>query len=696
MNREAKIKELISQMTLEEKVSQLFYKSPAIERLGIPEYNWWNECLHGVARAGVATVFPQAIALAATFDDALVGRIADAISDEARAKYNEAIKQGNRGQYWGLTFWTPNINIFRDPRWGRGQETYGEDPYLTSQIGLALVRGLQGKDPENLKLAACAKHFAVHSGPEKERHTFNAVVSKKDLWETYLPAFKALVDGGVESVMGAYNRIYGEPCCASNFLLKDILRGRWNFKGHVVSDCWAIRDFHEYHKITNSPEESAALALNAGCDLNCGCTYPMLTVAFKKGLVSEETINTALERVLRTRFKLGMFDPPGAGKYGKLGRKIINCEKHRKLALMAAEKSIVLLKNDNGILPLDSSPKKINVDGPAAANAHTLFGNYYGVSSHFITILEGLGEKVKDKFGINLEYRQGCLMYGENSKTLAVYGEANIADIVIAVMGLDGAIEGEEGDAIASDSNGDRDTIELPAWQLKYLQKIREIGKKIILVLTGGSPVAFPEDIADAVIFTWYPGESGGKAVADIIFGDVVPSGKLPITFPASTSQLPPYNDYSMKGRTYRYMTEKPLYPFGFGLSYTKFRFDSINFSSNELSAGDCVKVKVTVTNIGKWDAEEVVQLYISRDNRGENEPFTSLKGFQRVFIPAGRSKTVEFDLFSTFFETINADGENMLIPGSYTIIASDAAPVPVSVEKGASVPVSKKIMINL
>jgi len=703
MNREAKIKELISQMTLEEKVSQLFYKSPAIERLGIPEYNWWNECLHGVARAGVATVFPQAIALAAAFDEGLVYRIADAVSDEARAKYNEAVKQGNRGQYWGLTFWTPNINIFRDPRWGRGQETYGEDPYLTSRIGSMLVLGLQGTDPENhLKLAACAKHYAVHSGPEKERHTFNAVVSKKDLFETYLPAFEALVNHGVESVMGAYNRIFGEPCCASNFLLKDILRERWNFKGHVVSDCWAIRDFHEYHKITNSPEESAALALNAGCDLNCGCTYPMLTVAFKKGLVSEEAINTALERLLRTRFKLGMFDPPGKGKYGKLGRKVINCKKHRKLALEAAEKSIVLLKNDNGILPLDSSPKKINIEGPAAANAHTLFGNYYGVSSRFITILEGLGEKVKDKFGINLEYRQGCLMYGENSKSLAFYGEANAADVVIAVMGLDGAIEGEEGDAIASDSNGDRDTIELPAWQLKYLQKIREAGKKIILVLTGGSPIAFPEDIADAVIFAWYPGESGGKAVADIIFGDVVPSGKLPITFPASTNQLPPYKDYSMKGRTYRYMTEKPLYPFGFGLSYTSFHFDSMDLSSymvdrySDQTFSGCIKAKVTVTNIGKRDAEEVVQLYISRDDRGEDEPIASLKGFRRVLIPAGKSKTVEFDLFSTFFESVNANGERILIPGSYTIFASDAAPVPVSVEKGAPAPVSKKIMINL
>jgi len=695
MSHETKIKELISQMTLEEKVSQLLYKSPAIERLGIPEYNWWNECLHGVARAGIATVFPQAIAMAATFDDELVEQIATAISDEARAKHNEAVKQGNRGQYWGLTFWTPNINIFRDPRWGRGQETYGEDPCLTSRIGLAMVRGLQGKDTENLKLAACAKHFAVHSGPEKERHTFNAIVSKKDLWETYLPAFKALVDGGVESVMGAYNRTLNEACCASNFLLKDILRGRWKFKGHVVSDCWAIRDFHEYHKITNAPEESAALALNAGCDLNCGCTYPMLTVARKKGLVSEEAINTALERLLRTRFKLGMFDPPGSGKYGKLGRKVINCEKHKKLALKAAEKSIVLLKNDNDLLPLNSNPKNITVVGPSSANAHALFGNYYGVSPRFITILEGLGDKVKDKFGINLEYRQGCLMYSENSKTLAAYGEANATDFIIAVMGLDGAIEGEEGDAIASDSNGDRDTIELPSWQLNYLRKVREAGKKIILVLTGGSPIAFPEDIADAVIFAWYSGESGGKAVADIIFGDTVPSGKLPITFPASTSQLPPYADYSMKGRTYRYMTEKPLYPFGFGLSYTTFRFDSITLSSSSLSAGGFVKAAVAVTNTGKRDADEVVQIYISKEGRSEDEPLLSLKDFRRVFIPAGKTKKIEFVLPSSAFETVNSDGEYRLISGSYHITAANSAPVAVSVEKGAIIPVLAKITIN-
>lgn len=695
MDRENKIKELISQMTLEEKVSQLSHKSAAIPRLGVPEYNWWNECLHGVARAGVATVFPQAIALAATFDDALVKQIAEAISDEARAKYNEAIKQGNRGQYWGLTFWTPNINIFRDPRWGRGQETYGEDPYLTSRIGVALVQGLQGDDPENLKLAACAKHYAVHSGPEKDRHTFNAIVSKKDLWETYLPAFKALVEAGVESVMGAYNRTLDEACCASNLLIKEILRGKWGFKGHFVSDCWAIRDFHEYHKITNSPEESAALALNAGCDLNCGCTYPMLTVAHKKGLVTEDTINLALERLLRTKFKLGMFDSPESGKWGKLGREVINCEKHRQLSLKAAEKSIVLLKNDNNLLPLDSSPKNMVVAGPAAANAHTLFGNYYGVSSRFTTILEGLADKTRDMFGINMDYRQGCLMYSENSRSLVHYGEANISDIVICVMGLDGAIEGEEGDAIASDSNGDRNTIELPSWQLKFLQAVRNAGKKIILVLTGGSPIAVPENLADAIIFAWYPGESGGKAVADIIFGDTVPSGKLPITFPASTEQLPSYEDYSMKGRTYRYMTEKPLYPFGFGLSYTGFRFDSIKLSADTVSAGGSVKASVTVSNTGKYDADEVVQIYVSKDERSADEPITSLRGFRRIFIPAGKSETVEFELPASAFESVNREGEYVLLPGSYTVTAADAAPVSVAVEKGAPAPVSAKIKVN-
>ncbi|MDR0730432.1 MAG: glycoside hydrolase family 3 C-terminal domain-containing protein [Treponema sp.] len=700
MDREARIKELVSRMTLEEKVSQLSFTSAAIPRLGIPEYNWWNECLHGVARAGVATVFPQAIALGATFDESLIQEIAGAISDEARAKYNEAIAQGNRGQYWGLTFWTPNINIFRDPRWGRGQETSGEDPFLTGRIGAALVRGLQGEDPEHLKTAACAKHFAVHSGPEKLRHTFDAVVSRKDLFETYLPAFKALVDAGVESVMGAYNRTLGEPCCGSTLLLKEILRGSWGFKGHVVSDCWAIQDFHQNHKVTSSPEESAALALNAGCDLNCGCTYPELTVSYRKGLVSMEAIDRALTRLLRTRFKLGMFDPPAEDRWAGLDRSVINCEKHRDLARRAALESIVLLKNGklkNGanLLPLDSSPKGILLVGPGAANAHTLFGNYYGLSPHFVTILEGMAAKVRDKFGISIEYRQGCLQYDQNHPSNVPFGVSGSTDLVIAVFGLDGAMEGEEGDAIASDSNGDRDRIELPPWQLAYLRKLRDEGKPVVLILTGGSPIAIPDDIADAIIFAWYPGERGGEAVADIIFGDAVPSGKLPITFPASTEQLPPYEDYSMKGRTYRYMTEKPLYPFGFGLSYTEFRFTGLELSSKTLVPGGSLDVRVELSNTGSRDAQDVIQLYISREDRTGDEPLCSLRDFRRVLVPAGKAVSVNFHLASSAFESVNARGEQVLLPGLYRISAADAAPLPVSGERGAPAPLGELITVQ-
>jgi len=695
MTREERIKDLISKMTLKEKVSQLLYDSPAVSRLGIPEYNWWNECLHGVARAGLATIFPQAIALAATFDEDFVQSVADAISDEARAKYNEAIKMGNRGQYWGLTFWTPNINIFRDPRWGRGQETYGEDPYLTGRIGLAFMRGLQGDDPENLKTAACAKHYAVHSGPEKLRHTFDAVVSKKDLFETYLPAFKALVENGVESVMGAYNRTLGEPCNGSTYLLKDILRGRWKFKGHVVSDCWAINDFHEHHKVTKSPEESAAMALNAGCDLNCGCTFPHLTVSCEKGLVTEEAIDTALGRLLMTRFKLGMFDPPEKSRWASLGRESINSQNHKRLALEAAQKSMVLLKNENNLLPLDSSAKKILLIGPGAANINTLLANYYGVTSELITYLEGLGEKIRDKYAVNLEYRQSCLQYGENNASNVAFGIANLPDVIIAVFGLDNAMEGEEGDAIASDSNGDRDYIELPPWQLAYLRNVRQFGKPVILVLTGGSPIAVPEDIADAIIFAWYSGEQGGRALADIIFGDTVPSGKLPLTFPASTSQLPPYENYSLKGRTYRYMTEKPLWPFGFGLSYTTFRFDSCEVSSPAVSKGEKIKVRVKVTNTGKRGAEEVIQLYITKEDRHEDDPLFSLKAFRRIYIGSGQSICAEFELEDTAFETINAEGESVLVPGAYTVIAANAAPVPAALEKGAARPVSAKVTVK-
>jgi beta-glucosidase len=693
--REAKIKDLVSTMTLEEKVSQLSYTSPAIPRLGIPEYNWWNECLHGVARSGLATVFPQAIALAATFDEGFVREVATAISDEARAKYNEAIKRGNRGQYWGLTFWTPNINIFRDPRWGRGQETYGEDPYLTGRIGLSFMKGLQGDDPEQLKVAACAKHFAVHSGPEKLRHEFDAQVSPKDLFETYLPAFKVLVENGVESVMGAYNRTLGEPCCGSTFLLKEVLRERWQFKGHVVSDCWAIRDFHENHKVTASPEESAARALNAGCDLNCGCTYPMLTVSYQKGLVNEAAIDTALTRLLRTRFKLGMFDPADEDPYAALDGSVINCEKHRNLALEAARRSIVLLRNDNDLLPLKDSIKKLLVIGPGAANTNALLANYYGISPRLVTILEGVAEKIRGRFDMNMDYHQGCMMYDENHNTGWTVGMAEAADAVIAVFGLDNAMEGEEGDVIASDSKGDRDYLELPPWQLAYLRALKSRGKPLILVLTGGSPIALPDDIADAILFAWYPGEMGGTAVADIIFGDVVPSGKLPITFPSSTSQLPPYEDYAMQGRTYRYMREKPLYPFGFGLSYTQFRFDSLRLSREVITADEDIDALVTLTNTGARDADEVVQVYIIKDERGEEEPAASLRAFKRVFVPAGASVPLAFKLPASAFESITSTGESVLVPGAYTVLVSDAAPMPVAREKGAAAPVRAAIRVQ-
>lgn len=681
-------------MTLEEKVSQLTYTSAAIPRLGIPEYNWWNECLHGVARAGLATVFPQAIALAATFDEDFVGRVASAISDEARAKYNEAVKRGNRGQYWGLTFWTPNVNIFRDPRWGRGQETYGEDPYLTGRIGLAFMKGLQGDDPDRLKVAACAKHFAVHSGPENLRHVFDAHVSKKDLFETYLPAFKLLVENGVEAVMGAYNRTLGEPCCGSFYLLKEILRDKWGFKGHVVSDCWAVRDFHENHKVTATPEASASLALSAGCDLNCGCTYPALTAAYKQGLVTEEQIDTALTRILRTRFKLGMFDKPKEDRYANLNGDIVNCEKHRQLALEAAQKSIVLLKNDNGFLPLKASVKKILVMGPAAANIHVLLGNYHGVNSRLITILEGLVEKTRDRFDLTIDYHQACMMYDENHNTGWTVGMAESADAVIAVFGLDNALEGEEGDAIASDFKGDRKYIELPPWQLEYLRALKNRGKPVVLVLTGGSAVAVPEDIADAILYAWYPGERGGTAVADVIFGDVSPSGRLPITIPASTDQLPPYEDYSMRSRTYRYMKEKPLFPFGFGLSYTTFRFDSIELSEKSIAVGGSVTVSVTVSNTGARDADESVQIYIIKDDRADDEPIATLRAFKRASIPAGKSADVVFNLTSSDFNSVSVDGESVLVPGSYTVIAADAAPLAVSVEKGASKPIQVKINV--
>jgi len=693
--REKEIKALISSMTVEEKVSQMLHDSPSVDRLGIPAYNWWSECLHGVARAGAATVFPEPIGLAATFDTELAQKEAECISDEARAKYNESINAGVRTQYRGLTFWTPNINIFRDPRWGRGQETYGEDPLLTGSMGKAIVRGLQGSDPDHLKVAACAKHFAVHSGPESERHTFNAVVSKKDLWETYLPAFKTLVDAGVEAVMGAYNRTLGEPCCGSTFLLKDTLRTKWGFKGHVVSDCWAVRDFHENHKVTQTPAQSAALAINNGCDLNCGCTYTAAVEAVRSGLLDEKKIDESLFRLFRTRAKLGMFDSKKDDPYRNLGAKDIDTPSHRKLAKQAAAESIVLLKNKNNLLPLSSKPKHVLVIGPSAANIQILLGNYYGLNPHLVTILEGMTQKAAEMPGITLDYTLGCSMYAPNTNNGWTVGMAENADVVIACFGLDNAMEGEEGESVASENKGDRTHIELPQWQSEYLKALHDRGTPVVLVLTGGAPIAFNPDFADAVLFAWYPGEEGGNAVADVIFGKTVPSGHLPVTFPKSTDDLPPYADYAMKGRTYRYMEKEPLYPFAFGLSYTTFAFTNLQISVQELSAHEQAALSVHVINTGKFDGEEVVQLYVAKKDRNETDPVCSLRAFTRVSLKQGEEKLVPFTLDAGMFESISEEGESVLVPGTYVVTVAEAAPIPSSRKLGAAVPVSREIQIR-
>lgn len=685
------IKLMLEKMSLEEKVSLMLYESKAVPSCGIPEYNWWNEALHGIGRAGYATVFPQTIGLAATFDTELALEEYTAISDEARAKYNIWQSMKQNGQYQGLTFWTPNINILRDPRWGRAQETFGEDPYLTSQMGVAAVRGLQGDDKENLKTAACAKHFAVHSGPEKTRHTYNAEPSKKDLWETYLPAFKALVDEGVESVMGAYQRLYGEPCCGSKFLLVDILRNKWNFKGHVVSDCWAIQDFHMNHKVTSSPAESAALAINNGCDLNCGCTYISAVEAVKKGLVSEEKIDESVTRLLMTRFKLGMFD--NKTKWDDLGPETIDSQKHRDIARKVAAESVVLLKNKNGLLPLKNERQKIMVMGPAADSVKVMLGNYYGLNSRVSTILEGLVGKLKDRPLVNLDYTPGCGMYAPSKQKGWTLGMAESADVVVACFGLDGMMEGEEGEAVET-TKGDRDAIELPEWQEEYLRGIHERGTPVVLVLTGGSAISFNPDFADAILFAWYGGEEGGNAIADVIFGDEVPSGHLPMTFPKSTADLPDFEDYSLAGRTYRFAQKEPLFPFGFGLSYVQWKFDGgVEVKKSEVAQKDVeVKVNVKVENTGALDSACVVQLYVKRENAPKDEPLCTLRKFQKVKIAAGKTAELSFVLDAKDFESFDSDGNAFVAGGKYTIIAGDSSPSECSQKLGAAKPFTATI----
>lgn len=678
LSHSERIEALIDAMTVEEKITQLMNSSPAIPRLGIKEYDWWNECLHGVARNGRATVFPQPIGLAATFDDALALRVATAISDEARAKFNIAQAMNNYSKYSGLSFWTPNVNIFRDPRWGRGMETYGEDPFLTSKMGLSFVKGLQGDDSAYLKSAACAKHFAVHSGPEELRHEFDVIPTKKDLYETYLPAFKTLViDGKVESVMGAYNRVYGDPACGSELLLKDILRDEWGFEGHVVSDCGAIADFWRDHKVTPDAASSAALAIKTGTDLNCGNTYEALGEALEKGLVTAEDLNVALRRMLRSRMKLGLLDRHGSTPWDDLGEEVVESKEHVALAREVAQKSIVLLKNKNHTLPLKKDIRNLYITGPFASSTEILLGNYYGLSSNTVTILDGIVNKVSA--GTTINYKYGVLPFRENVNPIDwTTGTAKVSDATIAVMGISNLLEGEEGESIASSSKGDRLDLNLPKSQLDFLKKLRKDNDKpIIVVMTGGSPITMPEvdALADAIVWVWYPGQEGGNAVADVLFGDVNPSGRLPITFPASEDQLPPYEDYSMKGRTYKYMTEKPLYPFGYGLSYTRFAYDRVLLSSEKVKKGNSVELTLNVENTGEVDGNEIVQLYISCKDAAFDVPQSTLIGFKNVFLKKGDSKEISFTISADQMKMFNADGKAVFVKGNYSLFVGGVSP---------------------
>ncbi|MES1219430.1 MAG: glycoside hydrolase family 3 N-terminal domain-containing protein [Bacteroidota bacterium] len=682
-----RVRDLVSRLTLQEKVFQMMNDAPAIPRLHIPAYNWWNEALHGVARSGVATIFPQAIGMAATFDDSLVYAEASAISDEARAMFNAAVKENYHTQYGGLTFWTPNINIFRDPRWGRGQETYGEDPFLTATLGVAFVKGLQGNDPRYLKVAACAKHYAVHSGPEKLRHEFNALPSRKDLWETYLPAFHALVNAKVEAVMCAYNRTDNEPCCGNTYLLQDILRKQWQFKGHIVSDCGAIDDFYNGHKVVSNSVQASALALQRGVNLNCGDTYLSLPEAVKEGLVNEKQIDSSLSILLKTRFKLGLFDPESDNPYNRIPVTVINSAEHRKLARMVAEKSIVLLKN-NGALPLKNNLKKYFVCGPNASNIDVLIGNYYGVNNNLVTILEGLAAQIRP--GSQMTYRQGILLDRENANAADwTTGEAKESDATIAVLGISGLLEGEEGESIASPYAGDRLDYNLPKNQIEFLRKLKNNNKNpVIAVITGGSPMNLSEvsEIADAVLLVWYPGEEGGNAIGNIIFGKISPSGKLPITFPRSFDQLPPYEDYSMKGRTYRFMTAEPLYPFGFGLSYTTFSYSDIRVDKPVLKKNESTGVSLTVTNTGKYASDEVVELYVSYEGTSiANAPLQALKAFRRISLGQGASATVELNITPNLLQLVNDRGQYVNMPGKYKISIGGSLPSERSLALGAA-----------
>jgi beta-glucosidase len=695
-----KAKRLVGQMTLEEKVSQLRYDAPAIERMDVPAYNWWNEGLHGVARAGVSTSFPQAIALSAMFDRELIYAVSRATALEGRAKYNEFSSHEDRDIYKGLTFFSPNINIFRDPRWGRGHETLGEDPFLTAELGKAFVNGMQG-DHDTMLASACAKHFAVHSGPEALRHHFNAVCSEKDLWETYLPAFEALVnEADVESVMGAYNRFNGEPCCGSWRLLSDILRTKWNFKGFVVSDCWALVDFHTGHGVTSGPEESAALAIETGCDLNCGSIYLQILSALHQGLVTEEQVTAAAERLFTTRYLLGIL---GEGsEYDKIPYETVECAEHLALAHETALKSCVLLKN-SGVLPLHRDViRTLGVIGPNADSRTALTGNYHGTSSRYVTILEGLqdacgsGIRVLYAPGSELIRRKTEVLARENDRISEAVIVAEHSDVIVLALGLDETLEGEAPDDGNSMEAGDKPDLLLPAVQRELLEHVLAVGKPTVVVLLAGSSIdlSVAEQRADAVLLAWYPGARGGRAVAELLFGKASPSGKLPLTFYRNEDLdfMPEFTDYSMKGRTYRYLEREPLYPFGYGLTYGGVEVVSAGIAAASKEGG--LSVSVTAQNSCAVETDDVIELYLKADDSPFAPPNPVLCGFKRIHLKPDESVCVQIDVPARALTVIDGSGARVSGGNRFKLFAGTAQPDARSRELTGKTPVMVPVEI--
>ncbi|MHA1279126.1 MAG: glycoside hydrolase family 3 C-terminal domain-containing protein [Candidatus Helarchaeota archaeon] len=686
---EERARNLVSHMTLKEKVSQMVDKAKGIPRLGVPVYNWWNECLHGVANAGIATVFPQAIGMAATFNTELIAKVATIISDEARAKFHEGLRKGRYslsmipflglflGAPNGLTFWSPNINIFRDPRWGRGQETYGEDPYLTAEIAKVFIKGLQGNDPKYLKVISTPKHFAVYNGPEKGRFSFDAKVSLKDLRETYLYAFKECVkEAKAASIMGAYNRLNGVPCCANKYLLQDLLRDEWGFDGYVVSDCGAILWNRLRHKYFRSLAQSAAWAVKNGCDLECGMflnAYKFLPQAIKRGYISEEEIDKAVIRLMKARFQLGMFDPPENVPYASIPYEVNDCPAHREVARQTARESIVLLKNQGSLLPLGNNIKTIAVIGPNAHSKRVLLGNYNGIPSNSVTPLEGIRSRCTPS--VKVLYTKGCKVRRRIFHGAAKAEKiAKQADVVIMCMGIDQSIEMED---MFVTPHPDKTNITLPPHQEKLIKTVHAVEKPIVLVLLSGSPIAVPwaaENIP-AIIQLWYPGEEGGTALADILFGEYSPAGRLPITVYRSIQDIPPITDVSMKGRTYRYIEAEPLYPFGFGLSYTTFQYQNLKLSSQEIEPGEDLTVTIDVENVGNRGGDEVVQLYLKDLEASVEVPHHQLAGFRRVFLDPKERQTISFTITPRQMALITEDGKCILEPGKFRVFVGGTQP---------------------